>query len=163
MVGNVWGAKMFLCLYSCLNSIEMTNRWLSKCKKAIKNDKWWRFCTHLSRSIIMEHVTGIEPAYSAWEANVLPLNYTCLLKNKNSVSRVINYLVGTDGIEPPTFCTSNRCSPSWAKYPFAGADYRNWTCNLLITIQLLYQIALSRQLSRLYMLDYLRYCCNKNF
>ena len=27
----------------------------------------------------LEHVTGIEPAYSAWEANVLPLNYTCVL------------------------------------------------------------------------------------
>jgi hypothetical protein len=24
----------------------------------------------------MERVTGIEPAYFAWEANVLPLNYT---------------------------------------------------------------------------------------
>ena len=29
--------------------------------------------------IKLEHVTGIEPAYSAWEANVLPLNYTCML------------------------------------------------------------------------------------
>ena len=25
---------------------------------------------------ILERVTGIEPAYSAWEADVLPLNYT---------------------------------------------------------------------------------------
>ncbi len=25
---------------------------------------------------IMERVTGIEPALSAWEADVLPLNYT---------------------------------------------------------------------------------------
>jgi hypothetical protein len=24
----------------------------------------------------MERMTGIEPAYSAWEADVLPLNYT---------------------------------------------------------------------------------------
>ncbi len=24
----------------------------------------------------MERVTGIEPAFSAWEADVLPLNYT---------------------------------------------------------------------------------------
>ena len=28
-------------------------------------------------SFLLEHVTGIGPAYSAWEANVLPLNYTC--------------------------------------------------------------------------------------
>jgi hypothetical protein len=27
----------------------------------------------------VEPVTGIEPAYSAWEADVLPLNYTGLL------------------------------------------------------------------------------------
>lgn len=25
---------------------------------------------------ILERVTGIEPAYRAWEASVLPLNYT---------------------------------------------------------------------------------------
>ena len=28
----------------------------------------------------MERVTGIEPALSAWEADVLPLNYTRVLK-----------------------------------------------------------------------------------
>ena len=28
------------------------------------------------RSRILERVTGIEPALSAWEADVLPLNYT---------------------------------------------------------------------------------------
>ena len=27
----------------------------------------------------MEQVKGIEPSYSAWEADVLPLNYTCNL------------------------------------------------------------------------------------
>ncbi len=25
----------------------------------------------------LEQVTGIEPAYSAWEADTLPLSYTC--------------------------------------------------------------------------------------
>ena len=30
----------------------------------------------MSRDITMERVTGIEPAFSAWEADVLPLNYT---------------------------------------------------------------------------------------
>ena len=30
----------------------------------------------LSRAFTMERVTGIEPAFSAWEADVLPLNYT---------------------------------------------------------------------------------------
>jgi hypothetical protein len=27
-------------------------------------------------SILLERVMGIEPTYSAWEADVLPLNYT---------------------------------------------------------------------------------------
>ena len=26
---------------------------------------------------VLEHLTGIEPAYLAWEASVLPLNYRC--------------------------------------------------------------------------------------
>lgn len=26
----------------------------------------------------MEQVTGVEPAYAAWEAAVLPVNYTCM-------------------------------------------------------------------------------------
>jgi hypothetical protein len=29
----------------------------------------------MSRDITMERMTGIEPAFSAWEADVLPLNY----------------------------------------------------------------------------------------
>ena len=33
--------------------------------------------THMNVSpVSMERVTGIEPALSAWEAEVLPLNYT---------------------------------------------------------------------------------------
>ena len=29
-------------------------------------------------AFLLEQVTGIEPAYSAWEADTLPLSYTCL-------------------------------------------------------------------------------------
>jgi hypothetical protein len=32
--------------------------------------------TPLAASSLVERVTGIEPALSAWEADVLPLNYT---------------------------------------------------------------------------------------
>ncbi len=32
-----------------------------------------------SGSLNMEQITGIEPASSAWEADILPLNYTCIL------------------------------------------------------------------------------------
>ena len=28
-----------------------------------------------------KQVTGIEPASSAWEADVLPMNYTCIIYN----------------------------------------------------------------------------------
>ena len=36
--------------------------------------------THYRCSSEMEHATGVEPAYSAWEANVLPMNYACVFK-----------------------------------------------------------------------------------
>ena len=37
----------------------------------------------------LERVTGIGPAYSAWEADVLPLNYTrsCTFERSNTVLR----------------------------------------------------------------------------
>ena len=44
----------------------MTGR--EKPKLASKTSLTWRFA--------LERVTGIEPALSAWEADVLPLNYT---------------------------------------------------------------------------------------
>ena len=34
----------------------------------------------------MEPMTGIEPAYSAWEADVLPLNYIGMVLTKDSNS-----------------------------------------------------------------------------
>ena len=33
----------------------------------------------LEPPLLVEQVTGIEPAYSAWEADPLPLSYTCLV------------------------------------------------------------------------------------
>ena len=35
----------------------------------------------------LERVTGIEPAFSAWEADVLPLNYTRSAGETTGVSR----------------------------------------------------------------------------
>ena len=47
----------------------------------------------------MERVTGIEPAFSAWEADVLPLNYT--RQNNREGSNVV--------------CTPNTCfSAKWS-------------------------------------------------
>ncbi len=31
------------------------------------------------KAVLLEQITGIEPAWSAWEAEVLPLNYICVL------------------------------------------------------------------------------------
>ena len=36
----------------------------------------WRFKPYAFRLSRLERVAGIEPAYSAWKADVLPLNYT---------------------------------------------------------------------------------------
>lgn len=33
----------------------------------------------------LEQATGIEPALSAWEAEVLPLNYACVILNSQRV------------------------------------------------------------------------------
>lgn len=37
---------------------------------------------HAAECGFVEPVTGIEPAFSAWEADVLPLNYTGLFEHE---------------------------------------------------------------------------------
>jgi hypothetical protein len=37
---------------------------------------WRRFQALTRKSLLLERVEGIEPSYAAWEAAVLPLNYT---------------------------------------------------------------------------------------
>lgn len=43
--------------------------------------------------LIVEPMTGIEPAYSAWEADVLPLNYigVVLTKDSNPAQCMVNH------------------------------------------------------------------------
>ena len=36
---------------------------------------WFECIRTVSMLVVVEPMTGIEPAYSAWEADVLPLNY----------------------------------------------------------------------------------------
>ena len=45
------------------------------------------FLVRIRLSARMEHLTGIGPAYSAWEANILPLNHRCML-NIYSINRL---------------------------------------------------------------------------
>lgn len=40
----------------------------------------------------MKRVAGIEPAYSAWEADILPLNYTRILSHHISISQTCQLL-----------------------------------------------------------------------
>ena len=45
-----------------------------------------KITTPLGVVIFMEQVKGIEPSYSAWEADVLPLNYTCTLADSDIIA-----------------------------------------------------------------------------
>ena len=51
---------------------------------------------HSTETQTTERVRGIEPPYSAWEADVLPLNYT----------RRVELM----GLEPTTPCLQSKCS-----------------------------------------------------
>ena len=79
----------------------------------------------------MERVTGIEPALKAWEALILPLNYTRFTKEQSTIKNMIKsikklvsshkqktslfcrevfYMGRMIGFEPTTPGTTNRCS-----------------------------------------------------
>jgi hypothetical protein len=51
---------------------------------------------------------GIEPTSSAWKAEVLPLNYARIFKNK---------MVGKTGFEPATPWSQTRCSTKLSHFP----------------------------------------------
>ena len=53
----------------------------------------------------MEQVTRIELAYSAWKADVLPLNYTCM--------------VGKTGFEPAASWSQTKRSTKLSYFPIA--------------------------------------------
>lgn len=42
----------------------------------MKKRKWTKCFRILSHSLDLERMKGIEPSYQAWEARILPLNYT---------------------------------------------------------------------------------------
>ena len=55
----------------------------------------------------MKRAAGIEPARSAWKAEVLPLNY----------ARVLKIMVGTTRFEHATPCSQSRCSTKLSYVP----------------------------------------------
>ena len=118
----------------------------------------------------LERVAGVEPAPSAWKAEVLPLNYTRTSTNPShslnrkrlcpspwwrgkdsnlrSTRRQIYSLLGLTAPQPLLipFNSHPHISHDYAAYPAyaaftIGADTRNRTQDLLITSQLLYQLS----------------------
>ena len=84
----------------------------------------------------MERVTRIELAYSAWKADVLPLNYT-------------RKMVGKTGFEPATSWSQTKRSTKLSYFPIKriklfknGAPKRIRTPNPLIRSQVFYPIEL---------------------
>ena len=71
---------------------------------------------HLSTTSVgsfLERTTGVEPACSAWEADILPMNYVRKKMPPNQRRR----LVEISGIEPLTSWMPFKRSPSWAIPP----------------------------------------------
>ncbi|TSC73818.1 MAG: hypothetical protein G01um101444_457, partial [Parcubacteria group bacterium Gr01-1014_44] len=68
------------------------NAWAALCAATEMDGKF-------EKSLIMERVKGIEPSYSDWQPDALPLCYT-----RNFMPEV--------GIEPTTNPSSGECSPT---------------------------------------------------
>ena len=60
----------------------------------------------------MEQVKGIEPSSSAWQADVLPLNYTCTFFPMD-----IFPMVGKTGFEPATSWSQTKRSTKLSYFP----------------------------------------------
>ena len=60
----------------------------------------------------MEQVKGIEPSCSAWEADILPLNYTCMFQSFYTIPHPGAECKGKSGAEgnffPPPLPLRNR-------------------------------------------------------
>src|SRR5699024_4660230 len=85
--------------------------------------------------IIMERVIGIEPTSSAWKAEVLPLNYTRVVKI---------YMGRLMGIEPTNVGTTIRCVNHFATIAILVKKYgsgRNRTADTRIFSPLLYRLS----------------------
>ena len=63
-------------------------------EKKPKRTKNKRRSSFENRRLFLEQATGIEPALSAWEAEVLPLNYACMLVDYSTTNKLcqVNYV-----------------------------------------------------------------------
>lgn len=55
------------------------------------------------RVLFKEQVKGIEPSWPAWEAGVLPLNYTCIPMQQDHYSMLSQQLQGKFGDKGPPY------------------------------------------------------------
>ena len=55
---------------------------------------------------IKEQVTGIEPAYPAWEAGVLPMNYTCNKINIVQTGTKVKHRIAWKNVAKKGYCKS---------------------------------------------------------
>ena len=72
----------------------------------------------LTWTLVVERMTGIEPAFSAWEADVLPLNYIRALQNDLNMVTARHRLLLCPSPETVTF-TAARGPPTTL-----GVDFR---------------------------------------
>lgn len=61
-------------LFSLISSLEKS---LCCEERSVKREAYKKK-KPLMRLFFLEQVRGVEPPYSAWEADVLPMNYTCV-------------------------------------------------------------------------------------
>ena len=64
-----------------------TDRLFSARYEARRKCAVWRGRAKQPWKVEVERVKGIEPSYAAWEAAVLPLNYTRMGSNRNGPAR----------------------------------------------------------------------------
>ena len=57
-------------------------------------------------------LAGLSTSAGFQDQSLKPLGYCSLLIKKGFNPTLLKIMVGAIGIEPMTFCTSNRCSPS---------------------------------------------------
>lgn len=51
----------------------------------IKSQRAFLFVVFTCLFLVTQQVMGIEPTYSAWKADILPLNYTCNHRNNTKL------------------------------------------------------------------------------
>ena len=67
------GNRKYVCCISC--NIDCIYLYIKKSYKKYAKPNVFTGVSHISFSQQKKRITGIEPAYPAWEAGVLPMNY----------------------------------------------------------------------------------------